>query len=30
MTKMEYYKDYCHLDSKKLLPSIIEQFRQVS
>jgi len=28
MTKMEYYKDYCHLDSKKLLPSVIDQFRQ--
>lgn len=27
-TKMEYYKDYCHLDSKKLLPSVTEQFRQ--
>lgn len=28
LTKMEYYKDYCHLDSKKLLPSVTEQFRQ--
>lgn len=29
LTKMEYYKDYCHLDSKKLLPSVTEQFRQL-
>ena len=28
LTKMEYYKDYCHLDSKKLLPSVTDQFRQ--
>ena len=28
ITKMEYYIDYCHLDPKKLLPSVIEQFKQ--
>lgn len=28
LTKMEYYKDYCHLDSTKLLPSTIEKFKQ--
>ena len=28
ITKMEYYIDYCHLDPKKLLPSVTEQFRQ--
>lgn len=28
LTKMEYYKDYCHLDSKKLLPVVIEKFKK--
>jgi hypothetical protein len=28
ITKMEYYIDYCHLDSKKLLPSVTEKLRQ--
>lgn len=28
ITKMEYYIDYCHLDPKKLLPSVTEQFKQ--
>ena len=27
LTKMEYYKDYCHLDSKKLLPVVIKKFK---
>lgn len=29
LTKMEYYKDYCHLDSKKLLPMVTQKFRQI-
>jgi hypothetical protein len=29
LTKMEYYKDYCHLDSKKLLPLVIEKFKEL-
>jgi hypothetical protein len=29
LTRMEYYKDYCHLDSKKLLPVVTERFRQL-
>lgn len=28
LTKMEYYKDYCHLDSAKFLPSVIEKFQK--
>lgn len=28
MTKMEYYKDYCHLESKKLLQHVIDEFKK--
>ncbi len=28
LTKMEYYSDYCHLDSKKYLPIVIEKFKK--
>jgi hypothetical protein len=28
LTKMEYYKDYCHLDSLKFLPTVIEKFKK--
>jgi len=28
LTKMQYYKDYCHLDSEKFLPIVIEKFKQ--
>jgi hypothetical protein len=27
LTKMEYYKDYCHLDSKKYLLEVIQKFK---
>lgn len=27
MTRMEYYKDYCHLDTPKLMPLVINKFR---
>jgi len=27
-TKMEYYKDYCHLDPVKYLPVVIEKFKK--
>lgn len=27
MTNLEYYMDYCHLDSKKYLPTVIERFK---
>jgi hypothetical protein len=27
LTKMEYYKDYCHLNSKVYLPTVIEKFK---
>jgi hypothetical protein len=27
-TKMEYYRDYCHLDSEKFLPTVIAKFKQ--
>ena len=27
LTKMEYYRDYCHLDSLKYLPIVIEKFK---
>ena len=26
-TKMEYYKDYCHLDPAKYLPVVVEKFK---
>lgn len=28
LTKMEYYKDYCHLDPDKYLPIVIEKFKK--
>lgn len=28
LTKMEYYKDYCHLDSGKYLNTVIEKFKE--
>jgi len=28
LTKIEYYKDYCHLDSAKYLPVVIEKFKE--
>jgi hypothetical protein len=28
LTKMEYYKDYCHLDSNKFLPFVIDKFKK--
>jgi len=28
LTKMEYYRDYCHLDSIKLLPEVTELFKK--
>ena len=28
LTKMEYYWDYCHLDPRKYLPTVIEKFKQ--
>lgn len=28
LTKMEYYMDYCHLNSKKYLPIVIEKFKE--
>ena len=28
LTKMEYYKDYCHLDPDKYLPIVIEKFKE--
>ncbi len=28
LTKMEYYRDYCHLDSAKFLPHVIEKFKE--
>ena len=27
-TKMEYYKDYCHLDPVKYLPVVVEKFKK--
>lgn len=29
LTKMEYYKDYCHLDSLKYLPMVIQKFEEL-
>jgi len=28
LTKMEYYRDYCHLDPEKYLPTVIEKFKK--
>ena len=28
ITKMEYYWDYCHLDAKKYLPTVIDRFKE--